>query len=344
MYNNFVLQYLRLVCRITNALVALQNAGHAQYITWSYSFYCDDVYSVLENQAMKMERELKRWTDEIAMARNKFHVLNLFTTQQLRVIRQQLGQLNCERITSLPPTVLSMLMSISPKICEKDVKECLQLEKSKSSLVGHHPPEKSEVLEDSSGHVDHDDNVQMIQFNPEDEVSLDAAVEKLVIWLIDQLSDIERNAYEELKGNFSDGMVYLSIKNCSKSNMQLEDLIEDANSWCLENEVNYPNDDPGKILSELQPSNVQNSVSTENEQNMQCTDDVTPVSPAMQSQNDSVCLMEQMLIDNYIPSGLAREAAELYPNDLEEALSYCLNEENKSSDQSVLPIPLADGR
>ena len=344
MYNNFVLQYLRLVCRITNALVALQNAGHAQYITWSYSFYCDDVYSVLENQAMKMERELKRWTDEIAMARNNFHVLDLFTTQQLRVIRQQLGQLNCERITSLPPAVLSMLMSISPKICEKDVKECLQLEKSKNSLEGHHTPEKSEVLEDSLAYVDHDDNEQIIQFNPDDEVSLEAAVEKFVTQLIDQLSEVERNAYEELKGNFSDGMVYLSIKNCSKSNMQLEDLIEDANSWCLENEDNYPNDDPEKVLNELQALNVQNSVSTENEQNIQCTDNVTSVSSAMQSQNGSVSTMEQTLIDNYFPSGLAREAAELFPNDVEKALSYCLNEENKSSDQSVLPIPLADGR
>ena len=332
------------MCRIANALLSLQNAGHAQYITWSYSFYCDDVYSVLENQAMKMERELKRWTDEIAMARNNFHVLNLFTTQQLRVIRQQLGQLNCESITSLPPAVISMLMSISSKICQKDVKECLLLVKSKNLLVKHHPPEKSEALENSSGYMDHEDNVQMDQFNPEDEVSLEAAIEKLVIRLIDQLSEVERNAYEELKEDYSDKMAYLSIKNCDKSDLDQGDLVEKASVWCLNNENEYLNKDLEEVFKELQALCTQNNVFTENEQNTQCTDNVTSVSSVVQSQNDSVSLMEQTLIENFIPSGLAREAAELHPNDVEEALSYCLNEENKSSDQSALSLPMADGR
>ena len=332
------------MCRIANALLSLQNAGHAQYITWSYSFYCDDIYSVLENQAMKMERELKRWTDEIAMARNNFHVLNLFTTQQLRVIRQQLGQLNCESVTSLPPAVISMLMSISSKICQKDVKECLLLVKSKSSLVEHHPPEKLEALENSSGYMDHEDNVQMDQFNPEDEVSLEAAVEKLVIRLIDQLSEVERNAYEELKEDYSDKMAYLSIKNCNKSDLDQGDLVEKASVWCLKNEDEYLNKDLEEVLNELQALCAQDNIFTENEQNTQCTDNVTPVSSVIQSQNDSVSLMEQTLIENFIPSGLAREAAELYPNDVEVALSYCLNEENKSSDQSALSLPMADGR
>ena len=332
------------MCRIANALLSLQNAGHVRYITWSYSFYCDGVYSVLKNQAIKMERELKRWTDEIAMARNNFHVLNLFTTQQLRVIRQQLGQLNCESITSLPPVVISMLMSISSKICQKDVKECLLLVKSKNSLVEHYPPKKSEALENSSGNMDHEDNVQMDQFNPEDKVSWEAAVEKLVIRLIDQLSEVERNAYEELKENYSDKMAYLiiSIKNCDKSDLEQENLVKKAKDWCLNNENEYSNKDLEEVFKELQALCTQNNVFTENEQNTQCTDNVSSV---VQSQNDSVSLMEQTLIsENSIPSGLAREAAKRFPDNVEEALSYCLNEENKSSDQSALSLPMADGR
>ena len=325
---------MHLVCRISNALLALRNAGHARYITWSYTFHCEfDVYSALDNQAIKMENKLKEWKEEIAKSRNTFHVLNLFTTQQLRVIRQQLGQLNCERIPFLPPTVISMLMSLSPEICEKDVKECLQLVKSKSLLVGQPSSKKPEDLENLSGPVDHEDNVQMSQFNPEDEVSMEAAIEKLVIQLVNRLSDVEKNAYEELKGIYPDEVAYLSIKNCSDVGMQQEGLIEKASAWCLENGNAYENEDPQVILNEIQGLNSQNNESIGNEQNAQNENDACSV---VESQDDNVYLMEQLLIENDIPSGLAREAAELYPDDIEEALSYCLMEKNRSTEQSFL--------
>ena len=333
---------MHLVCRISNALLALRNAGHARYITWSYSFHCEfDVYSALDNQAIKMENELKAWKDEIAKSRNTFHVLNLFTTQQLRVIRQQLGQLNCERISCLPPTVISMLMSLSPKICEKDIRECLQLVKSKSSSVSQPPSKKSEDLDNLSGPVDHDDNVQMSQFNPENEVSMEAAIEKLVMELIKRLSDVEKNAYEELKGIYKDEVAYLSIKNCSDASIQdcsdvttqQESLVEKASVWCLENGNSYDNKDPQIVWNEIQGLNSQNNESIMNEQNTQNENNESPV---VETQNDNVYLMEQMLIENDIPSGLAREAAERFPDDIEEALSYCLIEKNKSTEQSFL--------
>ena len=329
------------MCQIANALLELKNAGHARYITWSYSFHCEcnDLYNVLDNQAMKMERELKQWNKEITMSRSSCHILNLFTTQQLRVIRQQLGQLNCERISSLPPAVLSMLMSISPKICEKDVKECLQLVKTESSLVGQHSSKKLENLDNSSDPVDHDDNMQISQFNPDNEISKEAAVEKLVMQLINQLNDVERKAYEELKEDYSDKLAYLSIKSCSNANIEQEALVTDACSWCLDNEDKY--NDPEVVLNELQAVNMQSNEFVANEQSTQCENDEKFV---VQSQNDRVYLMEQMLIENYIPSGLAREVAELFPNDIEEALDYCLNEENKSNDQSLLQLPSADSR
>ena len=329
------LQYLHLVCRIANALLALRNAGHAQYITWSYSLHCEfDNYSELENRASKMEKELKLWNNEIAKSRDTFYVLNLFTTQQLRVIRQQLGQLNCERISTLPPEVISMLMSLSPKIRGKDIKNCLLVVKSKSSLVGQPSLKKSEESNDLSAPIDHNDNTQIGQFNPEDEVSIKAAIEKLVMGLIDQLSDVEKSAYEELKGAYPDEVAYLSIKNCSNSNMQQENLIEKASEWCLENKNFYEEKDAQIVFNEIQTLNSQNNESVENEQNPDNQSDASPVVESMQGTN--IILMEEMLIENDIPSGLAREAAELYPDDIEEALSYCLVEKNRSTEQSFL--------
>ena len=290
---------------------------------------------------MKMENELKQWNDDIAKSRSTSHVLNLFTTQQLRVIRQQLGQLSNDRISSLPPTVISMLMSISPRICEKDIKDCLKSVKSKSSLVGHASKEVDDI-ENSSSHVNNDDNVRTTQFNPDNEVSKEAAVEKLVIQLISQLSDIEKNVYEQLKGIYPDKVAYLGIKNCSNTNMQQGNLIEQASEWCSDNENHYKNEDPAVIFNELQALlNTQNNEPDENmQQNIQHEKDASEVT---QSQSNDVHLIEEMLIENGIPSGLAREAAELYPSDIEEALSYCLDEENKSTEESFLQLAPTDG-
>ena len=279
-----------------------------------------------------MENELKEWNDEIKKCRNSFPVLNLFSTQQLRVIRQQLGQLNCDSI-SLSPRVISMLMSISPTIREKDIKDCLQSVKNNSSLVGH-SSKKSEDTDSSLSHMDHDDNVQMTWFNPDNEVSKEAAVEKLVAQLISQLSDVEKNVYEELKGKYPDEVVYLSIKNNSHANMQQGNLLEQVSEWCSDNESHYKNKDPALILNELQALlNVQNHELDENiEQNMQHEEDESEVT---HTQNNDVKSLEQKLIKNDIPPGLARKAAELYPNDIYQALSYCLDEENKSTEQST---------
>ena len=288
-----------------------------------------------------MENELKQWNDEIAKARKNFYVLNLFTAQQLRVIRQQLGQVNCDRISSLPSTVISMLMSISPKIREKDIKESLQSVKLKSSLVTQDSTTKSEDLNSLYSPIGYDENVEMGQFNPENEVSMEAAVEKLLMHLINQLSVIEKEVFDELKNSdYSDNIAYLSIKYCSNVTNQQGNLVEATSAWCLENENRYLNRDPKSMLNELQAFNLQNNEHIWNTQIKQYENDENSV---VKSQDDNVFVMEKMLIDNDIPSGLARKAAEIYPNDIGEALSYCLNEQNKSADQSFLQLPLTDG-
>ena len=327
--------------RIANALLALQKAGHAQYIAWSYSFYFEfDVYSVLDNQAIKMEHELEQWKDVIAKSRKNCYVLNLFTTQQLRVIRQRLGQLQCERISSLPRQVISMLMSISLNISEKDIKESLQSVTRKRSLLGQNSSSKLTKLNDLTTLGDCDDNVLMRQFNPKNEVSIEAAIEKLLSQLIDQLSSTEVEVYIELKkSEYPDYLAYMSIKNCTNVTSQQGNLIEAASAWCLGNENKYVDKDPELILNELQAINTEPIL---NGQNVHDESDNTAIA---QPQDEKVYLMEQKLIKNDIPSGLAREGAELYPDDVGEALSYCLNEldQTRSGDQSFLQLPPIGG-
>lgn len=222
-----------------------------------------------------------------------------------------------------------MLMSISPKICKKDIKDSLQSVKSKSSLIGLHSSKESEDKDNSSSPVDNDDNVKINQFNPDDEVSMEAAVEKLAMQLIGQLSDVEKSIYEELKGIYPDGVVYLSIKNCTEASLQQENLIGKASAWCLNNAKAYKK--PEVVLSELQSLITQNNECVENEQTTQYENDTSDV---VQSQNDNVYEMEQLLIDNDIASGLAREAAEKFPDDVEKALRYCLDSRFPSADGS----------
>ena len=286
---------------------------------------------------MKIEHEYTLWNNEITEFRNRFHVLNLFTTQQLQVIRQQLGQLRCERITSLPSMVTSLLMSISPRICEKDIKECLQSVKGKKSLIGQHTFNKSKDCNTPSSPVDHADNVQVNQFNPENEVSINAAIEKMVMQHINQFNDVERDAYEELEGAFPDELIYLSIKNCSDGSMQQDNLLEDASAWCLQKVNLYVNKDPKVILNELQTS------SNKSIKNEQSTQNVSNVSPVVESQHGKVYVMEQLLIENDIPSGLAHEAAIMYPDNVEGALTYCIDEQNKVADQFFSQLPSTGG-
>ena len=248
-----------------------------------------------------MEKELEQWNDEIAKCRNTFHVLNLFTIQQLRVIRQKLGQLNCEMISSLPSAVISMLMSISPKIRGKNIKECLlSIKKCKTSPEDLKKPEEY----------------------------IEAAIEKLVMQRIDQLSDVEKAAYEKLEGIYPSLLAYLGIINCTDVSMQLEGLIEKVSEWCLKNKSSYEK----LVFNKIQALNSQNNESTENEQNEDY--EIVASSIVESMQENSVNLMQQVLSENEVAFGLSHGAVEHYPDDTEEALSCCRIEKNKSTEQS----------
>ena len=304
-----------------------------------------------------MESELKEWTGQIATLRSRFHALNYFTTQQLCIIRQKLGQLNCETIDSLPENVLSMLMSISFKICEQDIKDAL-LQATKVDDITVDSSVSSNT-DKAKMYIPSDDDAKVSQIFGED-INIEVTIEKKLSLLIEQLTELDRKVFEEIKdSDFSDTVAYLSIKYCANESSQniCEKFIKRASKWCMENEDSYEKMDKHNLLKELESFNSQNNQNfQENVQGAFGTDDIptsqidetdasnrdndtTQFNNFQQVQaNDSVNidLIEQELIENDIPSGLAREAAKKFPTNLKKALRYCLEEQNSSTTDELV--------
>jgi len=319
---------LRYVRRIAAALLALRNAGHAKYTAWQYTFYCEcDVDSALKDQAKAMENELQHWREEIVQLRKDYHALNYFTTQQLRVIRQKLGQLECKTISSLPVNVLFILMSISCEITEENVLDALK-------------NTKGQDYDDTTGGPNLDGNIESSvsknkssadigQVIAEDEVSIESAIEKKVKLLSDQLNEAHQMIFNSLVDcGYPETVAYLGIKYCTQQ--QSENLTETCvGDWCMKNELKYEKMEKQALLEEIDSQNISKPDCTALETTV---DDTTQDASVMQSDNSAeIDATEKYLVDEFdFPSGLAREAAKLYPDDHDKAVKYCIEKESAS--------------
>lgn len=311
------------------------------------------MYDALENQAKKMEAELEKWTSEISNLRSQFNALNYFTTQQLCVIRQSLGQLDCRTITRLPAEVMSMLMSISFKICQQDIVDALKSNKSDDSATSKECDD-SNATDKKDSFAQLDDVEKVAQIIPENEVNIENAIEKKLSLLVRQLSEVHREAYDEVEGAFDKTVAYLGIKYCTVENSQaLKDTIVDkVSEWCVSNQPKYKDMNRHTLLKEIELVGTENAQTLENSQsadNAAQSDSNTDTVEQIDEQDSStsnmntsmqqsinVRLIEKELIEFDIPSGLAREAAELGFTDIEEALSYCLDVQNSSSNSQLV--------
>jgi len=299
------------VRRIATALLALKNAGNAKYNSWQYTFYCEfDVDGVLNKQAKAMENELQNWLEEIIQLRNNYHTLNYFTSQQLCVIRQKLGQLECKTISSLPLNVLSILMSISCRITEENVLDALKDTKGEDFDDGLNLGSNTELSASTIGQV-----------IAEVEVNLDSAIEKKVNLLKDQLNEAEIILFNSLVDyGYSESLVYLGIKYCSgKHGKNLTERY--VGNWCMKNEKKYEKMEKNALLEEINSQNISKPDCTALDNATQ--DDSTNI---IQSENYSAT--KEHLTDDFFPSGL-HKAARLYPNH-DKAVECCIESESAS--------------
>ena len=114
--------------RIADALMALQQYGSGDYIGWEMKFPCalPNVVEELQKVASKMEDDLDKWKQEIQEKRDEFYELNYYTTQQLLLLREELGRLKEPGEDQVKPHAMALLQSISREVSADAMKRYVQ--------------------------------------------------------------------------------------------------------------------------------------------------------------------------------------------------------------------------
>ena len=108
--------------------MALQQYGSGDYIGWEMKFPCalPNVVEELQKVASKMEDDLEKWKQEIQEKRDEFYELNYYTTQQLLLLREELGRLKEPGEDQVKPHAMALLQSISREVSADAMKRYVQ--------------------------------------------------------------------------------------------------------------------------------------------------------------------------------------------------------------------------
>ena len=108
--------------------MALQQYGCGDYIGWEMKFPCalTNVVEELQKVASRMEVDLDKWKKEIQEKRDEFYELNYYTTQQLLLLREELGRLKEPGEDQVKPHAMALLQSISREVSADVVKSYVQ--------------------------------------------------------------------------------------------------------------------------------------------------------------------------------------------------------------------------
>ena len=115
----------------------MQQHGNNKYIGWVKQFDCNTEESTIISQANVMEKDLEDWKIELSYQRDQFYELNYFTTPQLLLLREELGQLknNPETTSLIKEDVMSLLHCLSQEITCDFVKKYVQVAISKQDFT-----------------------------------------------------------------------------------------------------------------------------------------------------------------------------------------------------------------
>ncbi len=121
-------QIFHSVRRIAELLIHLQQSGSVKYTGWILRFPCskdEATIDLLQHRAKKMQADLVEWKKTLQRARKEFYDLNYFTTVQLLTLRRELSPEKGDH-SSIPPSVLFLLHSISRKVDSRGVRQLVK--------------------------------------------------------------------------------------------------------------------------------------------------------------------------------------------------------------------------
>ena len=244
-----------MVCRISECLLNLQQHGNSDYVGWVLRFDCfaKDILKDLEDQAKEMENDLLNWKEAVVGYRNDFYELNYYTTQQLLILREEIGKLrnsaDAGSSDGKNAIMLSLLQSLSRDVTLEYVRnevQALAIAPMEEELVANQECEMAHthtVHEEPSGIV-HAGSVSSNDFTGKptpigdkgEIMETDLVQDILTSTAHDKpsfseadLTDAQRKIMINIIRNYgySRNLILLGLEKCDKP--EIEDEVAD---WC----------------------------------------------------------------------------------------------------------------
>ena len=318
------LQVFHLVCRIAGTLQQLQHAGHTKYISWSLTFTCSKIsIEALTNQATSMEEELSNTLGLIKEQRHKFHAINYFTTQQLLLIRCELGILKQNKSAEVTPQLLSLLTSFSLQITANDIKNAVEEVCTSFSEQAVCMKEENEVVEVQSSTASEDKMVEgtFDAAEKENQLAGGELVEKEhknLGELIQELTNDEDEIFVQLLGlGYSKVACYHAVKHAflSAENAKNDDILDVAMDWCFDNANQYKNV-------------INNDETMPDQDRVEEAEKTTMIEEKITISHTAV----QKLLELGFTPELSLKGAKLFDGDFDQASEWCLNAETSNNE------------
>ena len=360
MCGSFISLFQSLVCvrRIADALMALQQYGSGDYIGWEMKFPCalPNVVEELQKVANNMEDDLEKWKKEIQEKRDEFYELNYYTTQQLLLLREELGRLKEPGEDQVKPHAMALLQSISREVSADAMKRYVQevatiLEQQREIASSGEKTERKKVKNSVSSFSQFSGQEAALEPEPPPAAEASSA---LMTGLLEsegaktsaplaqtqenELTNDRRAILVNLQENFGfhRQLILLAFERCDNPVDKNE-----VSRWCLDNQDNFKYGDDEEEEEEEEPmeeeeeeTQERTSMHSENEDDgegdavssMEVTADSAPL-PAEVVVRERVAVDEhhpvvRRLLDLDYPLDKCLDAAERFPEDSHAAYEY----------------------
>ncbi|XP_022801893.1 E3 ubiquitin-protein ligase rnf213-alpha-like [Stylophora pistillata] len=122
------------VMRLATAYISLFECGYIHRMDWKQEFHCskdqvagESIAEDLEKESSFMERCYMNWKKRVSDARKEYRELNLFTTQQLMILRKEIATVcHSNDLTMGNTQVLTLLESVRPYLTSKQLKLAIE--------------------------------------------------------------------------------------------------------------------------------------------------------------------------------------------------------------------------